>query len=244
MIRNQYTSGKFDRIANAKRWIAERAPGFEYVGNFTGVDGRVDLKCKTCGTVATYPFISVRTGYATCKACKQKEREWAEAERTRLREIERKAKQEERKREIEQARQALREQELKPRKCPWCGKTFKPYRKGLKYCTAECGQRANDNIKKDRRIRKRRTVIVDRGITLEKLYQRDNGVCAICGGLCDWNDHERREDGTFIVKNYYPSIDHIQPLSMGGVHSWENVRLAHFICNSVRGNTPTVPVNA
>ena len=35
----------------------------------------------------------------------------------------------------------------------------------------------------------------------------------------------------------YPSIDHIIPVSRGGLHSWDNVRLAHFLCNAVKSDS-------
>lgn len=31
--------------------IAERIPGFEYVGGYTGTDGYADIRCKTCGEI-------------------------------------------------------------------------------------------------------------------------------------------------------------------------------------------------
>lgn len=33
-----------------------------------------------------------------------------------------------------------------------------------------------------------------------------------------------------------PTIDHVVPLAEGGADTAANVRLAHFICNSMRGN--------
>lgn len=40
----------------------------------------------------------------------------------------------------------------------------------------------------------------------------------------------------FIAGNWYPSIDHVIPISKGGRHSWDNVKLAHRLCNSVKSN--------
>jgi len=33
-----------------------------------------------------------------------------------------------------------------------------------------------------------------------------------------------------------PSVDHIEPLSLGGEHTYANVRIAHLDCNVRRGN--------
>ena len=75
----------------------------------------------------------------------------------------------------------------------------------------------------------------DEDITLEKLYNRDGGVCALCGGRCNYEDYILK-DTTFIAGNTYPSIDHIKPLSKGGSHTWDNVQLAHKQCNSIKSN--------
>ena len=78
----------------------------------------------------------------------------------------------------------------------------------------------------------------DRDITLLKLFHRDKGICKICGQICDYHDYEIR-DKVFIAGNLYPSIDHIKPLSKGGYHTWENIQLAHKVCNSIK-NTKEV----
>lgn len=73
----------------------------------------------------------------------------------------------------------------------------------------------------------------DRDITLLELFDRDKGICQICGKRCDYHDYELR-DKVFIAGNFYPSIDHIKPLSKGGSHTWDNVQLAHRQCNSIK----------
>jgi 5-methylcytosine-specific restriction endonuclease McrA len=75
----------------------------------------------------------------------------------------------------------------------------------------------------------------DRDITLEELYNRSGGICAICGGACDYEDYQL-DNNVFIAGNNYPSIDHIKPLSKGGSHTWDNIQLAHRLCNSVKSN--------
>lgn len=122
----------------------------------------------------------------------------------------------------------------------------------FKFC--ECGQiithqgrfcpdcrkshiRENDRRKDVRRRARLSTGERDRDITLAKLYRRDNGVCYLCGGLCNWSDHITR-DGAFIAGNTYPSVDHVKPLALGGCDTWDNVKLAHFRCNSIKKDLP------
>lgn len=63
----------------------------------------------------------------------------------------------------------------------------------------------------------RRGVGGDPSISLDGLYDRDEGMCGICNELV-----ERKE----------ASVDHVVPLSRGGRHAWDNVQLAHFLCNA------------
>lgn len=68
--------------------------------------------------------------------------------------------------------------------------------------------------------------------TLRRVYDRDGGICQLCGKPTDWNAHEW--GGHFGA--LYPTIDHIVPMSKGGAHTMDNVQLAHAICNSIKGN--------
>lgn len=69
--------------------------------------------------------------------------------------------------------------------------------------------------------RKRTNAPIDSDITLDKVYARDLGICKLCNTGCHRSD---------------ASIDHSQPVSRGGSHTWDNVQLAHFICNARKGN--------
>lgn len=71
----------------------------------------------------------------------------------------------------------------------------------------------------------------DPDITLERIIERDKGICGICGKPVDMADIRGNTIG-----RYYPTIDHIKPMSKGGGHVWGNVRLAHMICNSRKGD--------
>lgn len=72
---------------------------------------------------------------------------------------------------------------------------------------------------------------VDNDIELSRLYKRDKGICYICGLKCDYKDFKYDDNNNFIVGKTYPSIDHYIPISKGGTHSWDNVRLACYWCN-------------
>lgn len=224
--RNQYTNGVFDREANAIRYINERTPQFEYAGNFTGVDGLVDLKCKKCGAVITRSFVSVKHGTASCDECKQREIEWARAERERLRRIEIEAK---RKEKARQKRLSFKAIQMEMCMCCVCGALFMPTRPNMKYCSIDCQHQNKWRIKDGYRYL----------FPLEEVYERDNGVCYLCGKPCDWNDYEER-DGVIVYGNNYPSRDHVVPKSMGGANDWQNIRLAHRICNSLKADSPFI----
>ena len=84
--------------------------------------------------------------------------------------------------------------------------------------------------------RKKNNGKIEWNISLEKLTQRDKGVCKICGREVDINDYYYSDEGYFIAGNNYPSIDHIIPLAKGGTHTWNNVQLAHRYCNSIKSD--------
>jgi 5-methylcytosine-specific restriction endonuclease McrA len=105
--------------------------------------------------------------------------------------------------------------------CEECDQLFAGPR-GAKYCGPACRRRISDRTKEHRR---RRAIMAQRHdtITTRQLAERDRWRCHLCAGPV------RRDNW---------SIDHIRPLSMGGAHVWENVALAHWICNVRRGVSP------
>lgn len=224
---NQYTDGQFDREANAIRYIEERTPWFEYAGDFTGLDGYVNLKCKKCGAIIRKSFVTVKHGCAECTECKK-----AEAQQKAEQKEAQKRKQEA---EADYRRwfrlSNLKTEQISMQTCEACGELFVPTRRGVMTCSDTCQRRRNNTLSKDKRLRRIAGALVDKDIDLQKLYERDKGVCALCGMICDWEDYEERGN-TFIAGNTYPSIDHIIPLSRGGKHAWDNVQLACRLCNS------------
>lgn len=67
----------------------------------------------------------------------------------------------------------------------------------------------------------------DETVTLKAVRLRDNDICQICGLVVDDTAIENGH-----IKRMYPTVDHIIPLSKGGSHTWDNVRLAHMSCNA------------
>lgn len=137
--------------------------------------------------------------------------------------------------------------------CKECGKEYTPRQyvidSGLKtysnpgYCSAKCRKNAlNRIIHKSHKIHKvgenhRRRARkygceYDSSVTLPKLIRRDGLRCAICGEMCDPDDHS----WTKYFGALSPTIDHIIPLAKGGGHTWDNVQIAHMICNSKKGS--------
>ena len=120
--------------------------------------------------------------------------------------------------------------------CKYCGKEFQlEYKKSKRYCSDDCRRKQERHIKHLYGKKRLQNKVVDSDITLAKLIERDNHICALCGGKVELDDFTLDDNGNFIVGNNYPSIDHIIPLSLGGVHSWDNVQLTHFICNRLKG---------
>ena len=219
VYRNQYTSGSFDRVANAVNHI-ESCGGFEYAGNFTGTDGFVDIRCKKCGTVQTKSMVSIRHHKKLiCPLCTEREKKDREAAKAKAAEEERN----------EKKRYKFWNQDFAQigfKVCPVCLQVFIGNRR---YCSTKCRENNRWKLKDGYRNL----------FPLQDVYERDNGVCYLCGEPCDWNDYEEK-DGVIVYGNRYPSRDHIIPKSRGGCNSWDNIRLAHRICNSLKADSPLV----
>jgi len=73
----------------------------------------------------------------------------------------------------------------------------------------------------------RRTTSIE---TIEPLdiYQRDIWMCGLCDAAVD--------NELAYPHPMSASLDHVQPLSKGGTHTWENLQLAHLTCNLSKGN--------
>lgn len=199
--------------------------------NDRGGEKNLVVKCVACGSVRIINSVSFRTNHRiVCRTC--------EHQRTK-----------ERAREKAKERYRLKAESM-PKKEQI--KVYKPsrnlYQLGFSFC--DCGQilpigkRKCDECKRrtaretERRKETKRRIkyfaSTDKDITLQSLFERDNGICYLCGKACDWGDFQK-VNGTFIVGGSYPTIEHVKPLCKGGTHTWDNVKLACHACNSKKG---------
>jgi len=207
--------------------------GFEYVGGYANSNGSVILKCPNCGTELKRQWNAVRKiarGYQKnfiCETCLK----ISKAEAERRKNLEKKAQEQKQEQEREQKfwNQKFKQESFSF--CQKCGQLFIA-RKNTKFCSRECLTANNNSRHKDRRLKRIKNVRRE-GIDLKKLYLRDKGVCWLCRTSCDWNDYKITEKA-FVAGENYPSIDHVVPLSKGGSHTWDNVRLAHRGCNRIK----------
>ena len=212
-----------EREENARKQIEAR--GFEYVSGYESSDGTVTIRCPKCGHEFERSMVTIRHHDAViCPQCVQNRRD-----QRAIQKLADRVRKEQARCIARQQKEAERQKEIEAKKhpCLVCGElTTNP-----KYCSKKCLNKVNNAAKEAKRRLKIKNAMVDRNITLERLYKRDRGVCYLCGEMCDWSDKEEREDA-IICGDQYPSIDHVIPLAKGGEHSWQNVKLAHRKCNT------------
>jgi 5-methylcytosine-specific restriction endonuclease McrA len=63
-------------------------------------------------------------------------------------------------------------------------------------------------------------------VTLVDLKRRDGDTCSLCGDAIEWDEPWPHPKS--------PSIDHVIPLSRGGIHAASNLKLAHLGCNCAK----------
>lgn len=75
-----------------------------------------------------------------------------------------------------------------------------------------------------------------REFTMRELDELCDHTCYICGRKTEWDDYRIDDSGSFVAGDMYPSIDHVIPIANGGTHTKDNLRIAHRICNSIKGD--------
>jgi hypothetical protein len=60
--------------------------------------------------------------------------------------------------------------------------------------------------------------------------------CTWCDELCSYDDYTKNAKGNWKAGNLYPTLEHVEPLSLGGDHAPHNLRIACWLCNHQHGN--------
>lgn len=123
--------------------------------------------------------------------------------------------------------------QMEVRFCKKCGSFFYPKSTNQIFCSKACEKYTNHQINDIKRKRLEEEQKID-DISLDAVFKKYNGICYLCGCKCDYHD-VRYVNGVPKALGNYPSREHVIPLSKGGLHSWDNIRLAHIRCNSSKG---------
>lgn len=208
--------------------LQENNSKYEYVSGYVNDNSKVKLRCKDCGDVIERWASSVRQSKGfICYNCLKiaREQRQADKEKEKLEII-----------KMNKANRQLESIQLSFLVCKHCGKLFIPINNRTTFCSKRCADRNHEQKKSRQRIeRAKQNGNVDYTITLDKLIKRDNNKCYLCNGECNLNDYTF-VNNTKVAGNYYPSIDHVIPIVKGGTHTWDNIRLAHRICNSLKSD--------
>lgn len=247
------------RTAEAEQRLVEllKTKGFDYIGGYIKKDCKVNIRCQRCGAVFERATDTIKHGNIICKECQKVETR----KRQEQREQERRLNAEQRQKEQEKAREQKERQIQLERGqkldevyvCKVCGKGYTPRQymesagltlfSNVGYCSHECKRKAENRLRKTykrskdthRHRARKYGCEYDPTVTLERLIERDGLRCAICGEMCDPNDTRWSKFSGPLS----PSMDHIIPMAKGGGHTWDNVQVAHIICNSYKGDSVT-----
>lgn len=216
------------RIRNRERW-REANPGW---------DAETDKVCEWCGesyevrqqNASQSKFCSIecqQTWYSREVRGHGPREEYLK---------ERNQQKQERQVRLEEEKQKAYLSRLTTKECEWCGKEFTTDIPTKLTCSDECKRKRNNRRNWERQSNRLNDEnVIDRDISIVRLYKRDKGVCYICGGKCDFKDHTQT-NGHFSAGPTYPSIDHLIPIARGGMHAWDNVKLAHHLCNGMKSD--------
>lgn len=223
--------------------IIDRA-GYDYICGFYNSHSKVTVRCRECGGIFERMYrvlrekaIGTYKNQMSCPHCYRNEIENNRQEKKlpKIREAQERA----RRKAERDSRKAIEQmaKRLAIHVCQNCGKEYCIELSGYdseRYCSEKCQKRYYNRAKNEKRMKRLKSREHDTDITLEKLFERDAGVCYICGKRCDWSDIVE-QDGTMIAGDNYPSIDHVKPVSKGGTHTWDNIKLACRLCNTLKG---------
>jgi len=130
------------------------------------------------------------------------------------------------------------------RPCAQCGNLFKPQKRKGKFCSRKCfnesrpqrvdPREARKASSRARKLAKQKTWD---GIPDREIFERAAWACQL-GPWCKTPDRPISADAPWNTP-LAPEIDHIIPLSYGGLDAEGNKRAAHRACNQSRNNRMT-----
>lgn len=128
--------------------------------------------------------------------------------------------------------------------CKECGREFTMrelresnpfnYSDNPTFCSLSCSHRYHG--REQRHKRRASKSGGECSISLRELDELCDHTCYICGRKTEWDDYRIDDSGSFVAGDMYPSIDHVIPIANGGTHTKDNLRIAHRICNSIKGD--------
>lgn len=231
------------------------AGNMSYIGGYTSKDGSIRIRCDVCGHEFERTVSFIRKGNVICRHCEHEKAEAAKKQREEINKLQRELEKlfnpkipKPKKNHYADAHEAFLN---RTGICEICGKpyTVRAFVEscGIKYardsgvCSPECHEAKKRKMRRlahkgrrdSHRYRARKYGCeYDSSVNLKKLIKRDGLRCAICGEMCDPTDHGWTKD----FGPLYPTIDHIIPMAKGGGHTWDNVQVAHAICNSYKSD--------
>lgn len=176
----------------------------------TNHDKKAEIQCKECGEIFVRSLSNISKTTRCPKCYRPKDKRY-------LRRLER----------VDHNKVEY----TKKKRCVICGNEFHNSDERRKTCSPECARILKDANHGLKRFRHKGGAVVDYGITLKRVYERDHGKCWICGCQTSFDDVRYTKDGVKYCGYTHPVKDHLVPLSYGGEESWENVRLACWKCN-------------
>jgi len=207
--------------------LNDKLPDLRYIGGYINSDEKVILQCKKCGDIFKRSASIIRTPHYIkfkCIECNKRETQKKTQERLFTKRINSYLNKLIRdyyngiKKQYKELYNYFKKNTLYISKCKYCNEDILSNNKRKIVCDKCC---------------KKYKLKCHSNKSLKDLYIRDKGICHICNKKCDYNDYIVRGK-TIICGNNYPSIDHIIPLSKGGTDEWNNIKLAHRWCNSVK----------
>ena len=114
--------------------------------------------------------------------------------------------------------------------CKWCdGDIVLPWSyTGNRVYHDECRIQARRHKNRVKNVRRQNAKVEPGRIDVFVIAERDNYVCHICNELVDMSVPRTSKFGA--------TLDHVFPLSLGGLDVEENVKLAHWVCNVKKSN--------